>query len=185
MKVKMCIITCVFVAGWLLCAIAHHSLGGDILLSLMITFFTCAYHFLMRFAVGGIINAIFRNRMDYTRRWFAQKPFEPKLYKALGVKKWKNNMPTYSPETFSLEHHTLEEIVSATCQSEVVHEIIALLSLVPIAFTAIWGTFPVFLLTSIAAMLLDLSFVVMQRYNRPRLLRLMKHQKGDEKKNAS
>ncbi|MCI6959783.1 MAG: hypothetical protein MR743_08075 [Oscillospiraceae bacterium] len=35
-----------------------------------------------------------------------------------------------------------------------------------------------FLLTSLAAALLDLMFVSLQRYNRPRLLRLMQRRKN-------
>lgn len=180
MKKNMIIITCIIVPAWLIFAVLDHMNSGEVWLTLAITFGTMSYHFLMRFAVGSIVNAIFQDRMNYRRRWFAPKPFEAPLYKALGVKRWKNNMPTYSPDTFSLEHHTLDEIVQATCQSEIVHEIIALLSLVPIAFTAIWGTFLVFLLTSIAAALFDLSFVVMQRYNRPRLIKMLERSRRKE-----
>ena len=182
MKKSMIIITCILLPLWLICAVLDRLSPGGAWLSLAITFGTMSYHFLMRFAVGGAVDAIFHDRMNYRRRWFAPKHFEAPLYKALGVKSWKKHMPTYSPDTFSLEHHTLEEIVQATCQSEVVHEIIALLSLVPIAFTAVWGEFWVFLLTSIAAALFDLSFVIMQRYNRPRLIKML--ERANRKENT-
>ena len=81
-------------------------------------------------------------------------------------------MPTYDPRLFSLKENTLDEIVNNMCQAEVVHEIIILLSFIPLLFSMVWDAFFVFLITSLLAALLDLSFVMMQRYNRPRILRL-------------
>jgi len=83
-------------------------------------------------------------------------------------------MPAYDPELFSTQNHTWDEIVQAMCQAELVHETIVVLSFLPIMLTIWWGEFWVFLITSVFAALIDLSFVMMQRYNRPRLLRLIK-----------
>lgn len=57
-----------------------------------------------------------------------------------------------------------------TCQSETVHEVNMLLSFVPLLFSIWFGSLDVFLITSCGAAL----FVIMQRYNRPRLMRLMR-----------
>ncbi len=141
---------------------------------LAITALTFFYHFAMRLAVGAVVPwLVSRCALSPGSWWFAQKPFEKGLYKRLGVKKWKDKMPTYSPEEFSLERHTLQEIVRTTCVSELVHEAIVPLSFVPLLFTIVWGTFGVFLITSLLAACGDLCFVIMQRYNRPRLVRLL------------
>ncbi|MDE5740910.1 MAG: hypothetical protein K2H90_00505, partial [Oscillospiraceae bacterium] len=105
--------------------------------------------------------------------WFLPKDFEAGLYKRLGVKRWKNKMPTYNPDTFSLEKHSVEEILGASCQAEIVHEINVIASFVPLLFSLAVGVFPVFLITSLIAAAFDMIFVIIQRYNRPRILRLI------------
>lgn len=144
------------------------------LLSCAITFGTTFYHFAMRLLVGHLIP----NTFDHRRAWFQPKAFEKKLYRLLRVKKWKDHMPTYDPRLFSLTENSLEQIVSNMCQAEVVHEVIVLFSLVPMLFTLLWDSFFVFFITSILAAALDTTFVILQRYNRPRLVRLLSKKKG-------
>jgi len=155
----LALLSCRFPAGWLL--------------SLAITCGTTFYHFAMRLLVGSLIPA----RFDYRKSWFQEKPFEKALYRKLGLRRWKGNMPTYQPKLFSLEHYPLEEIIAHMCQAEVVHEVIALCSFLPLFFTFLWGDFLVFLLTSLAAACFDMLFVMLQRYNRPRLVRLLEKQR--------
>ncbi len=144
------------------------------LFSLAITFGTIAYHFVMRILVGGIINTIMRNKADYNKKWYRLRPFEEKLYKKLKVKNWKKKMPTYEPELFDIKIHTFDEIAQAMCQAEVVHEVIAVLSFLPLFTVPVFGSFMVFLITSVMSACLDMSFVMMQRYNRPRIIKLIK-----------
>ena len=150
-------------------------------LALCITFGVCAYHFLMRLSVGYIIHAVFRNRMNVNRRWFRPRRFEAGLYARLRVGKWKHRVPTYAPDTFSPREHSWEELAQATCQAEVVHEIILVLSFVPLALIPRFGEAAVFILTSILAALIDLTFVILQRYNRPRILALANKRKERSK----
>ena len=56
------------------------------------------------------------------------------------------------------------------------HEVIAILSFLPIAAGAVFGAYPVFIITSVLSALFDMMFVVMQRYNRRRVIRLVKRQ---------
>lgn len=150
-----------------------------VVLSIAITFGTISYHFLMRLAVGYVINGIFHNRFDYNKKWFHEKRFEKRLYEVLRVKKWKDKMPTFAPEMLDLKVHTWEEIAGAMCQSEVVHSIIVVLCFVPVLATLIWGTFWVFFITSVLAAGVESMFVIMQRYNRPRVIRMIeKERKG-------
>lgn len=148
----------------------HHFLVCPVLLTLAITFGTTCYHFAMRLLVGALVPKGF----DYRKRWFQPTKFEPVLYKALRLKKWKMQLPTYNPSLFSLQENTLEQILCNMCQAEVVHEIIIVLSFLPLLFSLVWDSFFVFLATSILAANFDLLFVILQRFNRPRIIKLLR-----------
>lgn len=132
---------------------------------------TTFYHFAMRLMVGTILPLFVKQPMKY--RWFHTKAFESRLYRFLKVKHWKDRMPTYDPASFSLHGNTMRQIVDNCCVSEAVHEGIILFSFLPLGFARWWGAFPVFLTTSLLAAAFDGCFVIMQRYNRPRLLRIL------------
>ncbi len=145
----------------------------EALLSVTITVGVFFYHFFMRLCVGVIVNAICKNKVNYTKKWFQEKKWEQKFFEIIKIKKWKKHVPTYSPEAFDPKIHTLTEIASATCQSEIVHEIIMVLSLLPILLYIPFGTLAVFIITSVLASLFDGIFVLLQRYNRPRLIKII------------
>ena len=175
-KMKGCAL--VFTALFVLFLACRVIFGGGMLLTLTITFGVFAYHFGMRLLVGYTVNALFHNRMDYNARCFAPLPFEKKLYAFLRVKKWKKKIPTYDPDTFSIKDKSLEQLAMATCQAETVHLIIVFLSFLPLLLAIFFGDLPVFLLTSLFAAGVDTVFIILQRYNRPTLLRLIDRQKG-------
>lgn len=163
--------------GSLLCALLillHLFFRNDVLLSLAITAGTTAYHFVMRLAVGWLVTLITAGHLPTDHFWFRQRPFERKLYRFLRVRHWKGKMPTYDPRKFSLVHNTPEQIVENSCEAELVHEIIVAASFLPLFASLLWGALPVFLITSVLAAALDCCFVIMQRYNRPRLQQYLK-----------
>ena len=149
--------------------------SAGVLLPLAITFGTVAYHFLMRLAVGFAYDKLMDNKADYTRPWFQIRGWEKRLYRFLRVKQWKNRVPSYDPTLFSPDKHTWDEIAQAMCQAELVHETIVLFSFLPMVLSIWWGALGVFAVTSVCAAALDLSFVFIQRFNRPRILRLTEH----------
>lgn len=53
---------------------------NGVLLSIAITFGTVSYHFLMRLAVGYVINGLYHNQFDYSKKWFQERQFEKRLY---------------------------------------------------------------------------------------------------------
>ena len=79
-------------------------------------------------------------------------------------------MPAYSPETFDLQKRSAEQIITSTCQAEFIHELNAILSFLPLFASILYGEFYVFLFTSLFASIYELLFVIIQRYNRPRLI---------------
>ena len=174
MKKKMITITVISLIGLSVSGVVYYFTGSPVFFSVAITFGTMLYHFAMRLTVGYLIDAKYHNKMDHTKKWFAERAFERELYKRLQVKKWKKWLPTYNPQDFDLKRHSMKDIVQTTCQAEVVHEVNMVLSFVPVLFSIWFGSLGVFIITSCAAFLFDSIFVIMQRYNRPRLIRLMK-----------
>lgn len=167
--------------------IASSKAGGELLFTLFITALTFSYNFTMRLIVGAAVHAV-NCKVKYNPNsfWFKPKKFEKRLYKLLKVKKWKGKMPTYSPDGFSLEKHTMQEIIQNMCSSEVVHEVIIPLCFVPILFCFLCdepkSNIPVFLITSIISAAFDWTFVMMQRYNRPRVIKILKHKEKTDTK---
>lgn len=138
----------------------------------IITFGTTAYHFTIRLIIGVAVDMIMHNKADYKKKWYQVSDFEMKLYKKLKVKKWKNHMPTFDVDTFDISKHSWDEIAQATCQSEIVHEIDVIFSFVPVVLSIWFNSFWVFLITSTLGAIFDLMFVMMQRFNRTRILKM-------------
>lgn len=157
-------------------------LKTDLFLILSITFCTALYHFAMRLFVGEICNKFIEPKLNYNAKWFSEKNFEKKLYKFLKVKKWKKFAPTYSPESFSLKDNSKEDIIRTMCGAEVVHELIIVFSFLPIIFSGLLDSFYEFLFTSIIAALVDSVFVIIQRFNRPRVIKLLKRSERQSRK---
>ena len=160
----------------LVCSLACHLTGNGFWYSLAITFLTAAYHIYMRTWVGLGVNARMHNQARYRSRWFAVSPREERLYRRLGVHRWKNRVPTQDPESFNIHTHSWEQLAMTTCQSEVVHELNLVLSFLPVLAAPWVGGLAAFLCTSVLAALLEASFIMIQRYNRARLVRLVDRQ---------
>ena len=160
-------------AATVILAISYKVTSSGILLPLAITSGTIAYHFVMRLMVGLAFHATMRNKADYRKRWYQVSKREMAVYEKLKVKQWKRRMPTYDPALFDPRLHTWEEIVQAMCQAELVHETIVVLSFLPILAGIWFGEYPVFIVTSVLSAACDMVFVIMQRYNRQRVTKLL------------
>lgn len=165
-----------FILTLLFSAVYFHT-ENSASLSLVITMGTTLYHFAMRLVVGFFYDRTMNNKANVRRWWYQPKGFEAGLYRRLNVKNWKGIMPSYESELFDPQKHTWNEIAQAMCQAELVHETIILLSFVPILFAKLFGALPVFVITSVLAAAFDMIFVIMQRYNRPRVIRIMVKEK--------
>ena len=137
-----------------------------------ITAFTIMYHFWVRIIMGNV-SKLFKNHINYKQKWFKERKFEKSLYKSLRVKDWKGKALTYNPESFSLKEHSLEEIANTMAKSEVDHWINELISLSTLLFAIPWGKLWLFLTSAILAMIFDSQFIIIQRYNRPRVLKIL------------
>lgn len=159
-------------------------LDNDVCFSLFVTCLTVSYHFIMRLAVGEVITLLYAKReFRYDAKWYRQSDFEKHLYKKIGLKKRKATAITAKPWQFDINERTYDELLHNMTQAEVVHEIIMVLSFVPILFSVRFGALTVFVITSVFACLIDMYFVMIQRFNRPRVLALKK--KMDKAKNSA
>ena len=145
----------------------------ELYFTLSITFGVTFYHFAIRLIIGYFIDKSFSGKTDPNSKWFSPKNFEHKLYKKLKVQKWKNFVPTFDPKQFDIGSRTFGEIADSMCAAELCHEIIILFALLPILLIIPFGSPAVFIITSFASSAIDLIFVIIQRYNRPRVLRLI------------
>lgn len=134
---------------------------------------TLAYHILMRSAVANTCNAIMHNHADYRKWWFRVSDWEERLYRVLRVKQWKKKVPTYDPESFNIKTHSWDEIAQTTCQSEVVHESNLCLSFLPVVLARRIGGFRIQLAVSLMAAVVESCFIMIQRYNRYRSVRIL------------
>ena len=160
-------------AATVLLILLYHWLGYRWLLSAAISFGTTCYHFSMRLLIGALIPPIKK-----AHPWFRQREWEAVLYRHLRVKSWKKHLPTYDPRQFSLEENTLEQVIQNMRCAEIVHTVIVLCSFLPLLSVPFLGALPVFLITSLLAGLFDSLFIIAQRYNRPRLERILSKKEG-------
>ena len=181
MRKAMLRITGILGALFISLLVFHQLAPAGWLLSLLITCGTFLYHFLMRLAVGYLMP----NRFTGRENWFRQKQWEPKLYEKLNVQSWKKHMPTFDPESFDLSRHSLNDVIGTMCKSEVVHEVIILFSFLPLFAAILFGEFLVFLITSLLAAAFDTLFVILQRYNRPRLMELRDRREARAKRHQT
>ena len=145
--------------------------------------FTIMYHFWVRIIMGNV-SKLFKKHINYKQWWFQERNFEKKLYKFLRVKEWKDKALTYNPEQFSLKDNSLETIANTMAKSEVDHWINEVISLSTMFFGIWWRKlWLAFVISAIVAMIFDSQFIIIQRYNRPRIIKILKKKK-EEKENA-
>ena len=144
---------------------------NEIILWIGIIAFTIMYHFWVRIIMGNV-SKLFKKHINYKQWWFKEKSFEKEFYKILRVKDWKGKALTYNPESFSLKEHSLEEIANNMAKVEVDHWINEVISLSTLLFIIPWGRVWAFVISAIVAMVFDSQFIIIQRYNRPRVVRI-------------
>lgn len=138
-------------------------------------------------ALGGLLSFVFGQSLP--RRWFhPQRAFYKcfdwedggKIYLKLGVHKWKDLVPDMSriiPGVFkkkagkALTPEMMWRLVQETCVAELVHWLLVVV-VSPAVFAAIGGFAGIACAALYAAG--NLVFVIIQRYNRPRLLEIHK-----------
>lgn len=108
---------------------------------------------------------------------------EGRIYRRIGVHRWKDYMPDSSRFCSYMyrkkvlpggDAENLRRLVQETCVAELVHYQLIVFSLPVIRFYPGWGGWVIWGLCIVG----NLLFVVIQRYNRPRLQRALKRAEG-------
>jgi glycosyl-4,4'-diaponeurosporenoate acyltransferase len=99
-----------------------------------------------------------------------------KLYERMKLKNWQNKLPDMSkvwpwmpPKKMHDFRHRLPEMIHETCVAELTHRILPVLGLFAIRIWPEWGW-----LLSLLYAIGHQPFIWMQRYNRPKLMRVYK-----------
>ena len=153
-------------------------------MSRTVPFLKCACYLaglgILSFVLGRLVP---KTWFDYTRFPYRTFAFERngKLYEALRVSHWQSRVPDMSRLFSKLmppkkmparpDEQTLLVMIRETCAAEATH---ALLILAGLGLLAIWPGAGGILLYLIYAIFGNLVFLIIQRYNRPRLVRLYK-----------
>lgn len=168
---------------WVVCFSLYYgdSTDSKVVLWIGIVSFTIMYHLWVRIIMGNVCK-LFKKHINYKQWWFKERKFEKKIYKILRVKEWKGKALTYNPEQFSLKENSLESIGNTMAKAEIDHWINELISISTILFTIPWGGFWPFFISALVAMVFDGQFIIIQRYNRPRVIMLLEKQKSRIKK---
>lgn len=143
--------------------------------------FTILYHFWLRIIMGCVTRCL---PIRYTAWWFKERRFERRLYKLLRVRKWKGKVLTYDPDAFSMEKHSYEEIAYAMAKAETDHWINELISLSTMFFPLLWGAWWLFISTGIVGMLFDMQFILVQRFHRPIIMRVIEKERKRKTRRA-
>ena len=148
------------------------------MVTIVISVLVILYHFLYRILIGELVSAIDSKKdINYNSILLHEFNFEEKLYDVLKVKYWKNRMVTAKPYQFNIHDRSFTELLKSMIIAEKVHIICFFFSYLPILLTFKHATSSTtasaIILTSFIASLIDLSYVIIQRYNIPRLLKLM------------
>lgn len=129
------------------------------------------YHLIMRVYMRWLVKNIVKE-INTDNFWLRQKKYEKKIYKFLCVQAWKNKLPAFA---FDYDLNKISSAIRETCIAEITHSIIVLFSYLPLVLIVFYGDTSdiiVFALTSFAAGTFDFAAIIVQRYNRPRMIRI-------------
>ncbi len=119
----------------------------------------------------------YENWMFKQRKWEKNGKFYQNIFK---VKLWKDKLPELAdfikfafPKKFIKEFkgEFLSKYIKESCRAELVHWIIIYSSIIFLFFNDI----STFIIMVIIDVMLNIPFIIIQRYNRPRIISIMKH----------
>ncbi len=137
-------------------------------------FFAMSLQLVLTHLAAPVIFLTFKMKFNYKNAWFRERSFENKLYETIKIRKLKSKMPIYAPSMYKISRDSAEKTIMYTCHAEVVHELSALLGALCILMFLLGINVAVLTIVSIVAVAVHLFFAMIQRYNRPRLIRILR-----------
>ena len=136
------------------------------------------------FGVAFLVRCLPKGLFSHGRMFYREFHFEKRLYRMLRVGRWKDHLPEagglagFSKRSLSgeLTLPYVEKFLTETCIAEVGHLTIGVLGYCSVGFAWLlpdpYPYIPLFIGFATLDLLAQLLFVIIQRYNRPRLVRL-------------
>lgn len=146
---------------------------NDAMLIIGVIMLNAAFQLITRLLVGSICEGVFENGINSSAEWFRTSDFEERFYGTMGIKYLKKKLPKFERTDFSLARQSVQDIIDAGCEIETEHEINIGVSLLGLLLALLFGNVWIFAVTAGAAVVYDLLFIAVQRYNRPRLERVL------------
>lgn len=138
-----------------------------------ISMMAVCYHFISRIAITTMFNSFYTSEIvNPNENRFQQKSFEKGLYRKIKVRRWKNSFSSFDPNNFSLRFYSIDELIFEGCKAEMTHWICLFVGLLSLIFTVWFGAFTIYLAASVIGAIYDLAIIVVQRFNRPRLMKV-------------
>lgn len=141
----------------------------------------CAVYLAVTGIIGFLLGRLIPQKwLKPDRALFRCFPFEQggKIYEKLGIRRWQNRVPDMSKilpfmmPAKKLDHDfagRLPEMIHETCVAEIIHLLLCFSGLYCLK---LWPGAGGFTVTAIYILFLNLPFILIQRYNRPRFIRL-------------
>ena len=173
---------CIIISSVCLGCFYGGKIESRIVLWIGLVAFTIMYHFWVRIIMGNVLK-LFKKNITYKQSFFKEKRFEKKIYSIIRVKEWKDKVLTYAPAEFDLKANSLEMVANNMSKAELDHWINGLISLSTISFGKIFGVIYLpFIISAIFAMVFETQFIILQRFNRPRVVKLLEREERNKEK---
>lgn len=140
-------------------------------ISSFLTMELVAFHIVPPFS-ALLLFLVSRNKNFLNSLWFCEHSWEKTFYDFIKVKQWKTRVGTYDKKLFAGKNFSKEKLVMTITQSELVHEIVFILSFCPVCLTKTFGHLPLLVVLCTIFAAANLPFIFIQRYNRPRVLKM-------------
>ena len=170
---------CVIISSVCFYVFYSGTLESQIVLWTGIVTLTIMYHFWVRIIMGNVLKLL-KKHITYKQYFFKEKKFEKKFYELIKVKTWKDKVLTYAPAEFDLKINSLETVANNMAKAELDHWINSLISISTLVFGMIWGKMYLFIISALFAMVFESQFIILQRYNRPRVVKLIEREEKNK-----
>lgn len=134
-----------------------------------------ALHLVIWMLAAIIVVGIMQNQANDQCFWFREQPWEPHFFRLIKIRKWKQLLPTYAPQYYDFVSIPPVKLLGIISQTEVVHEMAALLVLLSLIGIHWLGYAEIIATLATIDFVINITYVFLQRYNRMRLRRLICH----------
>lgn len=167
----------------------------SLIAALKITVLSTVFYTALNIGLAFLVRKFPKRLYNPNLSFYTERPFEKKLYKKLKVAKWKDKFPEkggmvgFSKKRLKSPSNPeyINQFITETCIGELVHYLWGVFGFLSLPLTfLVDGTanyIHVFAIMATLNLIVQLFFSIIQRFNRPRLLRIKN--KLNVKKNKS